>query len=87
MGATPKDLASILLRERLVVVEAGVVLGLVAAAGLVRLAEGLLFGISRFDALAFLAAPTLVILSAVAGRLLPAARAAAVDPAAVLRQE
>jgi putative ABC transport system permease protein len=87
MGATSKDLVGTILREGLVVVGAGVALGLAAAAGLVRLAEGLLFGISRFDVVAFLAAPALVILIAVAGSLLPAARAAAVDPAVVLRQE
>ena len=87
MGATPKDLAGVVLREGLAVALAGVGLGLVATAGLVRLAEGLLFGISRFDVLTFLGAPTLVILIAVAGCLLPAARAAAADPAAVLRQE
>jgi putative ABC transport system permease protein len=87
MGATPKDLAGIVLREGLVVVAAGVALGLLVAAGLVRLAKELLFGVSRFDVLTFLAAPTLVVLVATAGCLLPAARAAAVDPAAALRQE
>jgi ABC-type lipoprotein release transport system permease subunit len=63
------------------------VLGLVGAAALTRLMQGMLFGIEPLDAVAFGVAPVLLLAVALAACLLPARRAARVDPAVAFRAE
>ena len=60
---------------------------LVAAAGLTRLLQALLFGVTPLDVAAFVAAPLLLVPVAAAACLLPARRAASVDPSEALRCE
>jgi macrolide transport system ATP-binding/permease protein len=65
----------------------GIGLGVVASAGLGRLLESLLYGVSGFDLLAYgVAAGLLVLITAVAN-LVPAITAARVDPIRALRTE
>ena len=73
------------MREGLRLTLAGLSIGLLAAAGLTRLLQGLLFGVTPLDPSAFLAAPLLLLPVAVLACALPARRAAAADPAGVLR--
>jgi ABC-type antimicrobial peptide transport system permease subunit len=75
------------LREGFSVVLAGVGLGIVAASLLTRLTTGLLFGTSPLDALSFAFGPTLLIVVGMAASLVPAFRAASIDPVRVLRGE
>ena len=65
----------------------GVGLGLIAAFGLTRLMEALLFGVSPLDPLTFIAAALLLALVAWAACDIPARRASTVDPKAALRYE
>jgi ABC-type antimicrobial peptide transport system permease subunit len=63
----------------------GVVAGLAAALALARFMATLLFGVSPHDPLTFAATPLILGLVAAAAAIIPARRAARVDPIAVLR--
>ena len=87
LGATRGSLVRLVLRQGLGVAGAGIVLGLAGAAWVTRLMQGLLFGVSALDAVSFAAAPATLMLVATAATLIPARRAASVDPIEVLRAE
>jgi predicted permease len=87
LGATPRQLRGVVVRQVAIMASIGAVLGLAAALALGRFAESLLFGLSGHDpavVIAALAALTLVVLAAA---YLPARRATGVDPLAALRHE
>jgi len=87
VGAGSGEIARLVLGRSMRLVVVGMLLGLVAALGLTRLAATLLFGVEATDPVTF-AAMTLVLgTAAFAASALPALRAARVDPAAVLRGE
>ena len=87
LGATPRQIHGLVLRQGLALTGLGAGAGLVAAAGLWRLTQGLLFGAGRPDPVSL--ASTVAVLLAVAALAasVPARRAAAVDPAVTLREE
>ena len=87
LGASRGRLVALVIREGLTVTIAGLALGLGAALLLTRLMQGLLFGIRPLDAPSFLAAPIILIVVALLACLVPARRAALVDPAEALRSE
>ncbi len=64
---------------------AGGALGLVAAFPAVRAMRSLLFGVSPSDPITFVAVPLLIAVAALAACILPARRAARVDPVTALR--
>jgi ABC-type antimicrobial peptide transport system permease subunit len=76
-----------ILRETLMLVAAGLVVGLPAAALAARLIAGQLFGLKAADPLTFSAACTVMAGVAIAASYLPARRAASVDPMRTLRIE
>jgi predicted permease len=65
----------------------GVVAGMVAAAALTRYIQTLLFGVGRFDAMAFAGMSAVMLAVALAASYLPARRASRVDPLVALRSE
>jgi ABC-type antimicrobial peptide transport system permease subunit len=65
----------------------GVAIGLGTAAGVSRLMNSLLFGISPLDPLTYAAVPVVLVAAAVLASYMPARRAAAVDPVEALRAE
>jgi putative ABC transport system permease protein len=65
----------------------GVAIGLAGALGLGRLIQSLLFGVGGADPATLTAAPSLLLLVALAACAVPALRAAGVDPSTVLREE
>jgi ABC-type antimicrobial peptide transport system permease subunit len=69
------------------VVAAGIALGLVAALPLTRLVANLLFGVGASDASTFAAVGASLLGAALVAVLVPARRAMALQPAAVLRNE
>jgi predicted permease len=87
LGADRGRLMRLVLRQGLVVTGAGLVVGLAGAAAGTRLMGRLLFGVTPLDAISFAAAPALLGLVALAACLVPALRAAAVDPAEALKAE
>jgi putative ABC transport system permease protein len=87
LGAAPRDLVSIVVREGLATTAIGLSAGLVAAALLTRFMQSALFGVQPLDAASFVAAPIVLMAVAAAACVLPAGRAAATDPAEALRSE
>jgi putative ABC transport system permease protein len=65
----------------------GLVLGLVGAAALTRVLQGLLFGVEALDPLTFLATSALLLVVGQLAAYLPARRAARLDPVASMRAE
>jgi predicted permease len=66
---------------------AGCVLGLLGAAAASRLMQSLLFGVSPFDPLVLTLAAVFVLMLALAASLLPARRAASIEPMKALRAD
>jgi len=87
MGASRRQLVWLVVREGLAVVSLGLVLGLGAAVGMARLMRSLLFGITPFDAWAYVIPAVLMLMVTVLACAIPARRAATVDPAEALRCE
>lgn len=87
LGADRRRIMALVLRQGLAVTGAGLLAGLAGAVAVTRLMEGLLFGVSPLDVVSFAVAPVLLGFVAAAACLLPAYRAARVDPAEALRAE
>ncbi len=87
LGAQRRDLYTLVLRGAAVVTVTGVGLGVLAAIGAARMIESMVFGVSTGDPLSFLAAIAIVLGVALAASLLPARRAAGVDPMVALKQD
>jgi putative ABC transport system permease protein len=87
LGAGKPDLVRLVIREGLGATTIGLILGLLAAAALTRLMQSVLFGVGPLDVVAFAAAPLILIPIAVLACLLPANRAARIDPLEALRSE
>ena len=87
LGARSGDLLRMVMREALRIAGGGIAIGLIAAAVLTRSLTSLLFGVKPLDALTFVSAAVLLGLAALAASVIPAWRAACVDPAVTLRQE
>lgn len=87
LGATGRSVMSLVLRQSLIVVLAGLAVGLTLALMLTRLVSSFLFGISPIDPLSIAVAAMALILVAALAVLLPARRAAKVDPLVALRYE
>ena len=87
LGAQKGMLRWMFVRSALVLTGVGVMIGLAAAAALMRLMKTLLFGISPLDPLTFLAVPLILATAAALASYLPARRAAGVNPVEALRAE
>jgi hypothetical protein len=87
LGAEPRRVMTDVVRDGLGVTLIGVAAGFVAALVAVQLVKSLLFGITPHDPVTLLTAPATLILIAVVACLLPAVRAAKVDPMIALRAE
>jgi len=87
LGAEPGSVLGLVLRRGLLLVAAGVVVGLVAAVTLSRFLESLLFGVEPTDALTLAGAAGVLLLVGVVACLVPASRALRVDPVQALRSE
>jgi predicted permease len=87
LGASRGSVRGMVVRQGLLLSLAGVVLGLIAAAPLSRLMRSLLYGVRPIDPLTYLAVGVSLIAVAVLASLIPAVRAAGVDPGSALRIE
>ncbi len=87
LGATPHRVLGMVVTEGLRLSLVGTVLGVAGALLLTRLLAALLFRTSPTDPLIFVAVPLIVMVTAVSASLIPAARAAWLDPSVALRRD
>jgi predicted permease len=87
LGAQPRDALRLIVRQGMLLVVIGLACGLVAALALGRVLAGLLLGVGGSDPLTFAGVIALLALTALIACLIPARRAAKVDPMIALRCE
>jgi putative ABC transport system permease protein len=87
LGAQPRDVVWLVVKQGLWLAAIGGVVGAGGALAIGRALASLLYGVSPGDTAAFSAAIAVAIVTAVAACLLPARRAAALDPLAGLRAD
>ena len=87
LGATPGGIARMVLRQGSWLVAIGLGLGLAGSLVFVLSIQALLFGVAPIDPLTFAAAAIVIVVAGLFGSLLPALRAARVDPVVALRTE
>jgi ABC-type antimicrobial peptide transport system permease subunit len=87
LGVQKGRLRWMFIRSALLLTGSGIAIGLAAAAGLMRLMQSLLFGVSPLDPFTYISVLIVLTASAVVASYLPARRAAAVNPVEALRAE
>ncbi len=87
LGALPQDILRLIVWQGMKFVGLGLVIGIVAALGLSRMVRSLLFEVTPTDAWSYAGASGVLIVVAVLACLVPAWRAARVDPSISLRYE
>lgn len=86
LGADPRAIVWHVLRQALGIVGAGLVAGLAGAVALGRSLSAFLYGVSPYDALTLAAVAAVIIGVAAIACIVPATRAARMDPLTALRQ-
>lgn len=86
LGANPRGVAALMLRQGLVPVAAGIVLGVVAALGIGLALSSVLFGVGPADPLSLAGASATLAVAATAACYVPARRASRADPLIALRE-
>jgi ABC-type antimicrobial peptide transport system permease subunit len=79
LGARPADIVRLVMRQGLAVTGAGL------AAGLLGAAWALLYGVTEHDAVSYLVVPLVLLAAAAVSCIVPARRAARLDPLRLLR--
>ena len=85
LGATQRDILSLVVRQGMALAFSGVTIGLMGAFLLTRLIRSLLFGVQATDPLTFVGISVLLALIALLASYIPAQRAARIDPMVSLR--
>lgn len=87
IGAPPASVTSLMLRQASIIIGAGIAAGIAGALASGRLIASLLYDVTPTDPLTIAAAGVLLSVVTVIAGLIPARRAARVDPMTVLREE
>ena len=87
IGAQPRQVLLLVLRQGVLLTVLGVVIGLAAAFALTRLLSGLLFGVEAGDPSTFTTISVLLVIVSLVACYLPARRAMRIDPLQALRYE
>jgi predicted permease len=87
LGATRRDVLRLVLTRALRIVVAGLIVGLAGAAGVTRVLQTFLFGVTPTDPIAFTIVTLLLMAVGLMAAWLPARRATRIDPCAALRAE
>jgi putative ABC transport system permease protein len=87
MGASPRDMRSMILRRAALLTGVGVTVGIVLAGGVARLSANLIFGVNPDDPVVFVSITAAIIAITLLVSWGPSRRAASVDPMHALRSE
>lgn len=87
LGAEPRNIVGMVIRQALVLVLIGIAVGLGGAFALTRVLASLLYGVSTTDGMTFVGLSLLLAAVALLASYFPARRASRVDPLAALRGE
>jgi predicted permease len=87
LGADRRDVLRLVLTRALRIVVAGLIVGLAGAAGLTRVLQRFLFGVTPTDPIAFTIVTLLLMAVGLMAAWLPARRATRIDPSVALRAE
>jgi len=87
LGAERRDVLQLVLTRALRIVLAGLIVGLAGAAGVTRVLQTFLFGVTPTDPIAFTMVTLLLMAVGLMAAWLPARRATRIDPCAALRAE
>jgi putative ABC transport system permease protein len=87
LGADPRSIVGIVVRQALTVAAIGAGVGLVVAFAFTRLMRGILYGVAPTDLMTFLSVTAVLVGVAVVASLIPARRATRIDPLEALRSD
>jgi putative ABC transport system permease protein len=87
LGATPRKILTMVVRQGSVMVVTGLVLGLAAAVFAAKLLKDFLYQVNAVDPWTYIGVAILLLIVGSAAALVPARRAAAVEPMQALREE
>lgn len=87
LGAQPAAILSLILKEGILAIAVGMLIGLAATLGLTHLMSDLLFGVAPTDPATFITVGLLLMTVTVIACTIPAHRATGVDPSVTLRDE
>ena len=85
LGAQVRDIIGLVVRQSMAITGAGVLIGLLASLWLVRALQKFLFGVAPHDMASFAGVAAILVVVAALASIVPARRAARVDPVKVLR--
>jgi putative ABC transport system permease protein len=87
LGALPREILRMVLRQGLFIIALGAVIGLFAAFAITRLVGDFLVGVSSTDPVTYAGVALILVLVALIASYIPARRATKVDPMVALRYE
>jgi ABC-type antimicrobial peptide transport system permease subunit len=87
LGASPRKILTMVVRQGSVMVVTGLVVGLTAAVFAARLLKDFLYRVNAVDPWTYAAVAVLLLIVGSVAALVPARRAAAVEPMQALREE
>ena len=87
LGARMSDVLKLVLSRGVIFALTGIAIGIAGAFGLTRYLSTLLFGVQTVDLMTFLSVAAILIIVALLACVIPARKAAKVDPLVALRYE
>jgi putative ABC transport system permease protein len=87
LGASARDVLSMVVREALLLAAIGVAVGIAGGLALTNVVQGMLFGVAATDPATYAAASLALIAVAALAAYVPARRAAGLSPSMALRHE
>jgi predicted permease len=87
LGAQPRNISQMVLREALLLVGCGLAVGVIVSVAGAQLLRSLLFGVTPHDPITFISAVAVLLIVGLLAAWWPARRAAKVDPMVALRYE